>query len=238
MKVLVVGGAGYVGTILRPALHASHDCFCFDRHPVASIGERSIVADVADDEAVRHAVAGKEAVVYLAMGGREGQPLSVQDTDLAFNVNVRDAYRFFRHALRAGVRHFIYASTLSVYADHRKWSPRDETAAPDAWHPYGMSKRLAEHLCLAAAQHCPDAVVIVLRLLNPRNEEKFEKPLDDDQGRILCCMGPNDLRRLFLAALGCDRPGGHVVQTSGDVEGHSYPNTRAGDLLGWQPRGD
>ena len=70
MRVLVVGGAGYVGTIIRPALAEHHDYYCYDRTKIEELGERSIVGDVGDSAAVKRVVKGAEAIVYLAMGVR------------------------------------------------------------------------------------------------------------------------------------------------------------------------
>src|SRR5688500_8149304 len=68
MKVLVVGAAGYVGSILRPALEAAHDCTYFDRVPIPDRLDRMIVADVLDVGKVAQSVTGIEALIYMAMG--------------------------------------------------------------------------------------------------------------------------------------------------------------------------
>ena len=54
MKVLVVGGAGYVGTILRPALDKEHQCVHFDLSPVPGAQERTIIGDVTDPGEARN----------------------------------------------------------------------------------------------------------------------------------------------------------------------------------------
>ncbi len=237
MKVLMVGGAGYVGTILRPAFEQAHDCFYYDLQPVADALDRSTVADVCDDGAIEAAVAGVDAVLYLAMG--KGASGTCQDTDPAFQVNVNGLYRFLDKALSAGVRRFVYASTLSVYGKLGRTEPLDERIPPDAWTGYGITKRLGEYVCAAAVDHFPEATIVALRLNAPRNERDWPPVVfRPDKPRNSCALGPNDTRRLFLAAVQCTRPGCHVVQASGDLLGRHFPNDRVQELLDWFPRGD
>ena len=82
MKVLIVGGSGFVGSILRPALEAEHDCRCFDIKQGDWPAECMVIGDVHDDDAVRTAVKDMDAVLYLAMGARRDR-LFVQHIDLA-----------------------------------------------------------------------------------------------------------------------------------------------------------
>jgi UDP-glucose 4-epimerase len=239
MKVLAVGGAGIVGTILRPALEDAHELYVFDQRKVEALDGRSLVGDVSDDEAVRCAVAGMDAIVYLATGVHPDKQIGVHDVDRAFDVNLRGAYRFMREGLEAGVRRFIYASSLSVYDDlYESGSYVDESVPPNAWRPYGLSKRLAEKLCEAGAMRYPNAMIIALRLLKPVAKERLQgvQARRADWPRYV--TGPVDLRRLFLAALACSRPGAHVVQASSDVAGTWFANTSATALLGWHPIGE
>ena len=168
MKVLIVGGSGYVGSILRPALEAEHDCRCFDARQGDWPAERTVVGDVHDDDTVRRAVHGMDAVLYLAMGARRDR-LFVHHIDLAFSVNVAGAYRFLRRAMSAGAKRFIYASSLSVFQNASRRAYLDEQMPPDGWNPYSISKRLAEQMLLAGAPRYPKATILALRLMWPRN---------------------------------------------------------------------
>ncbi len=246
MKVLLVGGAGYVGHIVRPGLEADHEIYCFDRRPVEALGQRSFVGDVNDDTAIMHAVYGMDAIIYMALGAPPTESIKAikkaEDIDLAFDVNVRGLYRFLAAGLKAGARKFINAGSLSVYHRIGHVVPIDETVQPDAWDPYGISKRLGETLCAAAGQRYPHATIITLRLMLPRMEEDFDGSAlirgGKKRTKRLYQTGPNDVRRVFVAALNCYRPGAHVVQAGGDVEGADYSNARVKELLGWKPQGN
>ena len=235
MNLLIVGGAGYVGSILRPALEAAHRCRYLDLKPVPGAEDRTVVGSVNDDAAVARAVVGQEALLYLAMGTVNGNRRTVQDIDAAFDVNVQGLYRVLAAALAAGARRVCVASSLSVYRG-RLAACTDETRPADAWDAYGMSKRGGEFICQAAAPHYPDATIVALRLILPRNDADWPASrYDPSKERNHFATGPEDIRRLFLKALELDRPGCHIVQATGDVTGTRLPNTRAHDLLGWLP---
>lgn len=238
MNVLIVGGAGHVGTILRPALEPAYNCRYLDLHPVEGAEDRTVVGDVNDETAVTRAVEGQQALVYLAMGvamQSNGQR-SVSDVDAAFDVNVRGFYRVLALALQAGVQRVCLASTLSVYKRLDRVTPVDEMVPADSWEPYGLSKRVGEFLCQAASQRYPEATIVALRLMRPTNEADWPQVrFDPAKKRRLGATGPQDIRRLFLRALELDRPGCHIVQATGDITDQRLPNHRVRELLGWLP---
>ncbi|MBT9132849.1 MAG: N-acetyl-alpha-D-glucosaminyl-diphospho-ditrans,octacis-undecaprenol 4-epimerase [Firmicutes bacterium] len=230
MKLLIVGGAGYVGSIVVPTFEKEFECTYFDIKPVPGHEDRTILADVGDEEKVRQAVAGVDAILYLAMGN-EIKP--------AFDVNVCGLYRFLYISLKAGMKHFVYASTLSVYNNLGNNTVFDENRPANTWSPYGLSKRVGEFICGCAAQAHDSACIIALRLILPCNENDWPKfRYDSQKPRNSCATGPNDIRRLFLAAVNFDRPGFHLIQASGDMEGKFYSNKRASEVLGWLPKNE
>lgn len=238
MKLLVVGGAGHIGSIIQPVLAREHDYACFDRRAVESIADRCIVGDVRDGAAVDRAVAGVDAIVYLAMGLADDGSGSVQDIGPAFGVNAEGVYRLLQSGLAGGATRFVYASTLSVYRVLQGRPAVDEEVPPDEWGAYGMTKRLGEQLCAAAAQAHPHATIVALRLMRPLKEPEFSRQLRRKPYPGYCPIGPNDLCRLFSAALAFDRPGLHIIQATGDVAGTIFPHRRAMQLLGWSPQGN
>lgn len=242
MNLLIIGGAGHVGNILRPALEAEHHCVYFDRKPVAGAEQHSIIGDVNDDEALIAAMKDIDAVLYLAMGvGEEGKTCGgkgVGNINAAFDVNVRGVYRALRHALDAGIRKFVYASSLSVYSGAGRERQIDESHLPDAFDVYGLSKQLGERACDTAALVFPDATITSLRLMHPMTEEQWQAHDGSKRHPGYFPTGPKDLRRLFLAAIACDKPGSHMIQATGDLNAEKFPHERARQVLGWQPVGE
>jgi uronate dehydrogenase len=243
MKLLLVGGAGYVATTIRPGLEAVHECHFFDRVPVRGGEGRATLGQVTDPEKIRRSVAGMDAVVYLAMGtvgvghSRTGHRDDVQDLAAAFAVNTGGWYGFIAAGLEAGVRRFVYSSSLSVFSPESPPFLVTDDRRTNAWHPYGVSKRLGELVCGMAHERQPDATFVCLRLMAPRNAEHFaarERMWGDRKNPML---GPEDTTRLYLAAVGCDKPGVHLAIATGDVDETHYRHDVARRVLGWRPEG-
>lgn len=122
-RVLVTGGAGYVGSLLVPRLLArGHAVTVLDRlwygagalDPVrAEPGLRLLAADIRDRDAVRAALSGADAVVHLACISND--PSFELDPSLGRAINLDAFQPLVEESLRAGVSRFIYASSSSVY---------------------------------------------------------------------------------------------------------------------------
>lgn len=236
MKLLIVGGAGYVGTLIRETLEAEHLCSHFDLNAIPGKA-RMTVASVTDPEAIQSAVQGMDCVLYMPLGLRRGATNFLNDPQYYFDVHALGFYYFVRAGLYSGVRRFIYVSSLSVYADLRSPKPLCEDDDPDCFDAYGLSKRLGEYIGEAAIQRNPDTCVAAVRLFHPRNETDWpvRRLLSDSVRRY--ALGPNDTRRLFQALVRFDQPGLHLMQASGDIEDEKFSNNRAYELLGWKPEG-
>lgn len=122
-RVLVTGGAGYVGARLVPALLAAgHAVTVLDlylygddvledarKHP----GLREIKGDLRDPATVVEALQGCDAVIHLACISND--PSFELNPELGRSINL-DAFRpLVRAAKQAGVKRFVYASSSSVY---------------------------------------------------------------------------------------------------------------------------
>lgn len=243
MKLLVVGGAGYVGRIVCPALAVEHECTHYDLRPVEGAEDHTIIADVNDDEQVKAAVAGTEGILYMPMGSRSGDHGTVGQIDPAFDVNVKGLYRFLAAGLSAGASWFCYVSSMSVYGDllHKpKTTPLSERDPADSRYTYGISKRVGEHLCQIHAEIFPQAVVLSLRLTQPMNEDDWARwqvkvKTDGLPARYLP-VGPQANRDLFIAALRFRQPGYSVINITGNRDGKQFDLGKAKRLFSWEPQ--
>jgi nucleoside-diphosphate-sugar epimerase len=120
-RVLVTGGAGYVGSALVPRLmDAGYEVTVLDRclygPPILPVDDprlHMILGDIRDARAVSEAVAGQDAVIHLACISND--PSFELDPELSTSIN-RDAVGPLAAAARdAGVRRFVYCSSSSVY---------------------------------------------------------------------------------------------------------------------------
>ena len=121
-RVLVTGGAGYVGSLLVPKLlDAGYQVSVLDLYLYGGVfseiagraGLREVRGDIRDAARVRDAVQGCDAVIHLACISND--PSFELDPVLGKSINL-DAFRpLVRAAKDAGVRRFVYASSSSVY---------------------------------------------------------------------------------------------------------------------------
>jgi len=149
MKILVTGGAGYIGSVATEVLVAGgHDVVVFDNlqqghreavHPRA----RLLVGDLAHPDAIDAAMRDfkPEAVMHFAANSLVGQ--SMQEPFLYLEDNVVNALNLLRSMDRNGVRKIILSSTANLFADPLKMPiTEDERIIPGS--PYGESKGIIE----------------------------------------------------------------------------------------------
>jgi UDP-glucose 4-epimerase len=178
MRVLVTGGAGFVGANLVGFLvEGGHEVTVLDDLSAGArpdwwgrrSGPRCVEGRIEDASAVRRAAKGVGAVVHLA--ARPGVADSVARPDLDFGANVLGTFNAIDAARRAGVRSFVFASSGAVLAGATPPLREDMPAAPLS--PYGASKLYGEGITAAAGVF--DMVGISLRFANvygPRSAHK------------------------------------------------------------------
>lgn len=167
-RVLVTGGAGYVGSALVPKLlargHAVNvlDLYLYGDGLFADLhdhpGLTEVKGDLRDGAAVRRALEGCDAVIHLACISND--PSYDLDPELGKSINY-DAFRpLVRAAKQAGVERFIYASSSSVYGI--KSEPEVTEALPvEPLTDYSRYKALCEDVLEEERQ--PGFVTLVLR---------------------------------------------------------------------------
>lgn len=157
MKLLVCGGAGYVGShAVRKLVQTGHNVTVLDN---LSTGHRAAVrtvdfveADVRDSVALDAVFASHrfDAVMHFCALSVVGE--SVRDPAAYYDNNVQGSLNLFRAMLRAGVDKLVFSSTAAVYGD-----PQDDRIAEAhpcrPINPYGASKHMVERMLsdLAAA---------------------------------------------------------------------------------------
>jgi nucleoside-diphosphate-sugar epimerase len=238
MLVLVVGGAGYVAGLVLPVLAQRHAIRVFDRRrPDAAV--ECVVGEATDYHALRGAMAGVDAVVHCAMGTHDiTTPAGAAD---AFDVNVKSVHLTLRAAHDAGVPHAVYMSSLSVFSDITE-RPLDESVPPDATDVYGLSKRLGEQVCEAAAREW-GLSVNVLRLTWPTPDDVWPAWGVDEEPRLrfaadgtpIHATAGSDVGQALLAALD-HRASFEVYLISGDRSARRWSTAKAEQVLGWKPQ--
>ena len=156
-KVLVTGGAGFIGSHIIDALIAEdHEVYILDNlhsgkteNIAQHLGKKCfhfIKGDVRDRETVKLAVREVDAVVHEA--ALVSIARSIEDPTLTNDVNVTGTLNLLKAGLDVGVKRFIFASSAAVYGKTEKL-PNREDAATEPASPYAASKLAAEKHCRA-----------------------------------------------------------------------------------------
>jgi UDP-glucose 4-epimerase len=225
-RVLVTGGAGFLGSHLVDALtERGHQVTVFDR--VASrflpTGARMVEGDLDDASALAAVVAGQDAVYHLAgfadLNAARDRPLDTVTSNIAGTVRLLEAMR------EAGVERFLFASTVYVYSREGGFYRCSKQACESYIDEYARMAGLRYTVLRYGSLYGPraDQSNGVRRLLAEAMRE----------GRIRYTGTPDDIReyihvedaaRLSVDAMADDFDGKHLLLT-----GHSA--LRAADLF-------
>jgi nucleoside-diphosphate-sugar epimerase len=159
MKILITGGAGYVGSTLAPLLLAGGhqvrvlDRLAFGGAPLLGIWSHPefefVRGDICDLATVRAALTGCNAVVHLA--AVVGDPACARNPDLARATNLDGSLALIEESQQAGVERFIFASTCSNYGKMKDSSEFvDETSELSPVSLYAETKVAVEKALLAS----------------------------------------------------------------------------------------
>lgn len=152
LKVLVTGGAGFIGSNLVEALlNQGNEVVCLDNFATgkrknieAFIGNtafRLVEGDIRDQETCRRAADGVRIVFHQAALG--SVPRSVKDPVTTNAVNIDGFLNMLVAARDAGAERFVYASSSSVYGDH-PGLPKVEEETGRLLSPYAVTKKVNE----------------------------------------------------------------------------------------------
>ncbi len=148
MKILVTGGAGYIGSATAEALlKAGHSVTVYDslatgHRAAVPAGAAFIHADLGDGEALTKALSkGKfEAVMHFAAFIEAGE--SMKDPGRFFKNNFGNSLQLMEAAVRAGVKRFVFSSTAAVYQSSDEPLTEDSPLGPT--NVYGQTKLMTE----------------------------------------------------------------------------------------------
>jgi UDP-glucose 4-epimerase len=150
MKILVTGGAGYVGShAVRLLTGRGHQVWVYDNlsrgHRGAVPAGRLITGDLADQAHLMRVLQtnGIEAVMHFAALALVGE--SVSDPALYYGNNVVGSFHLLEAMRKAGVPKLVFSSTTATYGTPEKM-PIAETTPQQPINPYGYSKLTVERM--------------------------------------------------------------------------------------------
>lgn len=144
MRILVTGGAGYIGShTVRALLERDHNVIVLDNlsygHAEAVPAKCLLIGDLSDSTMVENVLAEHqiEAVVHFAAFAYVGE--SVKDPSKYYSNNLINSLLLLDACRRAGVQKFVFSSTCATYGTPSK-VPIDESERQLPINPYGNSK--------------------------------------------------------------------------------------------------
>ncbi len=195
MKVLLTGGAGYIGTHTAvEMLNAGHDVVVVDNlsnsshaaiHRVERLTNKPIAfyeqdithAGVLDPVFAEHRI---DAIVHFAglkaVGESVEKPLTYYRTNLISTLNLCESM------LAAGVNNLVFSSSATVYGEPEVMPIREDAAVIDATNPYGRSKLMNEKILGDLARANTQLNIAILRYFNPAGAHTSGEIGEDPRG--------------------------------------------------------
>jgi UDP-glucuronate 4-epimerase len=176
MKVLVTGGAGFIGSHLVEKLLADgHDVAILDdfndfydpqikRDNISAVGQDVAVHDVdlRDGEKVASLFRKEKFDTIANLAARAGVRPSIQQPQLYYDTNVGGTLHLLEGARTSGVERFIFASSSSVYGAAKKVPFSEEEHLTQTLSPYAATKIGGEFLC-STYSHLYKMRIVALR---------------------------------------------------------------------------
>jgi nucleoside-diphosphate-sugar epimerase len=185
-NILVIGGAGFIGTALVERLIAlGHNVTVFDKQ--AANSANYTIGDVMDGAALFRAMQGQDVVYNLAAEHRDDViPRSRYD-----EVNVQGARNICVAAQASGVQTIIFTSSVAVYGNSGQ--PLDEESPHNYFNDYGRTKSLAEEVFNAWADEELNRRLVIVRptvVFGPGNRGNVYNLLRLVRSRWFVMIGP------------------------------------------------
>ncbi|WP_201606016.1 UDP-glucose 4-epimerase GalE [Psychrobacter sp. JCM 18903] len=178
-KILVTGGAGYIGTHTCIALHeAGYEIVVYDNLSNSSreainrvsalIGQpiEFIEGDIRDAESLRQVFLSHQFFGVIHFAGLKAVGESVAKPLLYYNNNVSGTITLLEIMAKFNVKNLVFSSSATVYGDPESL-PIDENSPRSCTNPYGQSKLTVEHILEDLAVSDYSWNLIPLRYFNP-----------------------------------------------------------------------
>ncbi len=179
MKILVTGGAGFIGSHIVEYFQGQAEVRVLDnlrsgfKHNLAGLPHEFIEASILDRDAVRRAVQGVDYIFHLA--AMISVPESMAKPIECDEINTRGTLIVLEEAAKAGVKKLVLSSSAAIYGDNPV-VPKIETMLPEPKSPYAITKLDGEFYCKMFADE-GKLQTVCLRYFNvfgPRQDPKSQ----------------------------------------------------------------
>lgn len=193
MKILVIGGAGFIGSqVVRECLSAGHEIRVYTRptHSLERLMDvvdriEVVYGDFMDDHAVSEALQGVDAVVHSL--STTFPKTVIQSAAYDVMSNLLPTMRLLDHCLKLGIRNLTYLSSGGTVYGEARYIPIDENHPRTPISLYGLSKLTIENYLQFIAGVQPIAAKI-LRVSNPYGPSQNYYGVQGIVGVALGCL--------------------------------------------------
>jgi UDP-glucose 4-epimerase len=210
MRILITGGAGFIGSHLaehfhrRAAVRVLDDLSTGHRGNLAGLDVEFVYGSILDRTILSRVMQAVDYVYHLA--GFVGAPQSVLDPHTCVNLNVTGLLNVLGAAATAGVRKLCFGSSAAVYGDSAI-VPKHEDMCPEPCSPYAVTKLDGEFYCrqFSEAGHFETVALRFFNVFGPRQDPAgpygaavpafFQRAL---AGRPLIIFGDGSQTRDFI----------------------------------------
>lgn len=211
-KVLVTGGAGYIGShVVRQLGEAGYDVVVYDNcstgSPQAVLHGQLVIGDLKDTEALYQVFSQHQFTAVLHFAASLNVPESVAHPLEYYANNTRNTLNLLRCCNDMGVKQIIFSSTAAVYGQPEV-SPVTERTPTEPINPYGRSKLSCEWLIRDYAE-ASDLRYVILRYFNVAGAEpsgRLGQMTKDASHLIRVTCDAALKRRLGVKIFGTDFP--------------------------------
>lgn len=185
MKILITGGAGYIGShVVKQLLElSSYEVTILDNmstgnkatiNTLEKIRDFSFIKlDLKEFDKINQFLAEEkfDAIIHFAAYSIVSE--SMQNPLKYYLNNTVNTTNLIECAIKSGVKKFIFSSTAAVYGDVQENITIKETFATNPINPYGMSKLMSEKILQDASKNFPDFKYVIFRYFNVSGADMY-----------------------------------------------------------------
>jgi UDP-glucose 4-epimerase len=179
MRVLVTGGAGFIGSHIVELFQNRAEVRVLDnlrsgyRHNLNGFSCEFIEGSILDRDVVRRAVAGVDYIFHLA--AMISVPESMSKPIECNEINTTGTLTVMEEAAKAGVKKLVLSSSAAIYGDNPV-TPKLESMFPEPKSPYAITKLDGEYYCkmFAAEKRIQTVALRYFNVFGPRQDPKSQ----------------------------------------------------------------